>query len=93
MNLEEEFSKIAARNRKVELDKAWETSWFRRVIISVFTYIVAFVWIYTIHDPNAALKALVPVAGFLLSTITIAPLKQWWIQKNALLKDQESMKE
>lgn len=83
MDYEEEFRRIAARNRKVELDKAWETSWFRRGVIAVFTYGIAFAWIYTIQDTNAALKALVPVAGFILSTITIPPLKRWWIQKRS----------
>lgn len=89
MDYEQEFRKIAARNRKVELDKAWETSWYRRGIIAVFTYVIAFAWIYTIQDINAALKALVPVAGFLLSTITIPPLKRRWIQKRGALNNEE----
>lgn len=81
MNMEEELARIIERNRKVELDKAWETSWFRKVVISVFTYVVALAWLYTISDTHAPLKALVPVAGFILSTVTVPPLKRWWIQK------------
>ena len=30
-NLEKEIEKIKERNKKVELDKAWETSWIRRI--------------------------------------------------------------
>lgn len=81
MNYEDEFKRIAARNRKVELDKAWETSWFRKLVIAMLTYIVALAWLYTISDTHAALKALVPVAGFILSTVTVPPLKRWWTQK------------
>ncbi len=30
MNLEEEIKKIKERNKRVELDKSWETSWTRK---------------------------------------------------------------
>ena len=40
-NLEKEIEKIKERNKKVELDKAWETSWIRRIGIMILTYIVA----------------------------------------------------
>lgn len=29
--LEKEIEQIKARNKRVELDKAWETSWTRRI--------------------------------------------------------------
>ena len=38
-NLKEEIEKIKFRNKKVELDKAWETSWNRRICICILTYI------------------------------------------------------
>lgn len=31
--LENEIAKIKERNKKVELDKAWETSWTRKICI------------------------------------------------------------
>ncbi len=31
--LEEEVLKIKERNKRVELDKAWETSWTRKICI------------------------------------------------------------
>jgi hypothetical protein len=38
--LENDIKKINERNSRVEDDKAWETSWTRRIIIGVFTYFI-----------------------------------------------------
>ena len=81
MNPEEivkEIAIIKERNARVELDKAWETSLIRRFFIAVLTYIVAVVWLILINEPNALLKALVPVAGYLLSTLSLPVLRRWW---------------
>ena len=45
-HLEAEINKIRERNKKVEADKAWETSWTRRFLILVLTYIVAVIFFY-----------------------------------------------
>jgi len=79
--LDQELQAIKERNRRVELDKAWETSWTRGISISVLTYIVALIWLIMIHEPKAELKALVPVAGFVLSTLSLPALKKLWIKK------------
>ena len=39
-NLEKEIENIKERNKKVELDKSWETSWTRKICIMILTYIV-----------------------------------------------------
>jgi len=39
-NLEQEIQTIQQRNARVEVDKAWETSIFRKVSIALLTYIV-----------------------------------------------------
>lgn len=78
MNLEQEIINIKERNRKVESDKAWEVSWTRRILISVLTFIVAEAWLIVIHEPNSWLKALVPVLGYILSTLTIPAIKNFW---------------
>lgn len=80
-NLAQELAAIKGRNRKVEQDKAWELSWTRRIFISLITYIVAYLWLLMIHEPNAWWKAFVPVAGYVLSTLTLPPLKAWWSKK------------
>ena len=46
MNLEEEINKIKERNKKVELDKAWETSWTRKICIMVLTYIIVIIYYF-----------------------------------------------
>ena len=38
--LEEEINSIKKRNIRVEVDKAWETSWARKILIFILTYIV-----------------------------------------------------
>ena len=40
MNIEEEIKKINKRNKKVELDKDWETSFSRKIIIAILTYFI-----------------------------------------------------
>ena len=49
MNLEEEIKKIQERNKRVELDKAWETSWTRKICICILTYIVVVAYSYIIR--------------------------------------------
>ena len=39
MNLEKEILEIKERNKKVELDKTWETSKTRKICIIILTYI------------------------------------------------------
>jgi hypothetical protein len=82
MNIEQEILQIKGRNKKVEADKAWERSWARRLSISVFTYIVAEAWLLIIREPNSWYKAFVPVVGYILSTLTLPPIKKFWIKNS-----------
>lgn len=77
----EEIEKIKARNKRVEDDKAWETSWFRIIFITLVTYLVALWFMYIIDLNRPYLNALVPTGGYFLSTLTIPVLKKWWIRK------------
>ena len=79
--LESEIKQIKSRNHKVEGDKAWETSWLRRILIIVFTYIFAVLWLSIADTTNPVLGAIVPCAGFLLSTLTIYSVKAIFIKK------------
>ncbi|MCA9333511.1 hypothetical protein KC963_00520 [Candidatus Saccharibacteria bacterium] len=80
-DLEKRLSAIEERNAKVEADKAWETSWTRRTAIAVLTYLVIVAYLHFVVHVEPWLNALVPVAGFLLSTLTISYLKKLWIDK------------
>lgn len=39
-DLEKEIQEIKKRNKRVESNKAWETSWKRRVLLVLFTYLL-----------------------------------------------------
>jgi hypothetical protein len=79
--MQAELAAIKARNSRVEGDKAWETSLFRKATIAVATYIVAAAWLYSIGAPDPHLNALVPAMGFVFSTVTMPPLKKWWLER------------
>jgi len=69
------------RNKKVEAEKAWETSFFRKILIFVFTYFLAFVFMYVVELEKPWLGAFVPSLGYALSTFSIPGIKKWWISK------------
>jgi len=77
--MKKEISALKERNRKVEIDKAWETSKTRRLVIALMTYIIIVIFLILIKAPNPWLNALVPVAGFILSTLTLSELKKLWV--------------
>ncbi len=80
--LEQEIQKIKLRNRKVELDKKWETSWTRRICIMILTYIVVIIYSHLIrNNNNIFLSSLVPVIGFTLSTLSLKLVRKVW-EKN-----------
>ncbi len=80
MDIKKELEKIIERNKRVETDKAWETSLTRRFITALMTYllIVLFLWIIKISHPW--LNALVPTIAFILSTVTFPFFKKWWLK-------------
>ena len=81
-NLESEIEKIKERNKKVELDKSWETSLTRKLCICVLTYIVVVIYSYLINKvSNIYLSSLVPVIGFTLSTLSLKLIRNNWEKK------------
>lgn len=81
-NLEKEIESIKNRNRRVEKDKAWETSWTRKAAIAVSTYIVVLIFFLIAKVEKPFIGALVPSIAFLLSTASIEILKNWWLNKS-----------
>lgn len=77
-SLEERVGAIEERNKKVEQDKAWETSWTRRLSISVLTYCVVAGYLFMIGNDRPLINALVPAVGFLLSTLLLKGIKGTW---------------
>lgn len=77
--LEKRIEAIEKRNKKVEIDKAWETSWTRRVCIMILTYIIVIIYSYIVRNyDNILLSSLVPVIGFTLSTLSLKLIRKIW---------------
>lgn len=81
--LEKRIEALEQRNKKVEADKGWETSWARRISIAVLTYIVVCTYLSLVIHINPWLNALVPVVGYMLSTLTLGYLKKRWIENHS----------
>ena len=77
---EERLNKIEERNKRVELDKAWETSFVRILSFCIITYLAAFLVLYSIGVSKPYLSAIIPVLGFMLSTQSIPVIKKHWIK-------------
>ena len=82
--MKKEILAIKERNKRVEIDKAWEVSVTRRAIIALATYIIVVVFLYMIDAPYPWLNALVPAIGFILSTLTLNMFNRIWIRNNYL---------
>ena len=82
MDLEKEIKKIQERNKRVELDKSWETSWTRKICIMILTYVIVVIYSYLIkQNDNILLSSLVPVIGFALSTLSLKYIRKVWEKK------------
>ncbi|MBQ6127521.1 hypothetical protein IJI69_02405 [Candidatus Saccharibacteria bacterium] len=77
--LDKEICDIKLRNSRVELDKRWETSWTRRLCICFMTYLVVVFYSFLIQYVSSIfLTSLVPVLGFLLSTLSLRGVRMIW---------------
>ena len=79
--LEKRIKKIEERNKKVELDKAWEGSNTRKILIILMTYVFAVLYLKIADTTNPYFGAVVPCVGFYLSTQSINLVKNFWIKK------------
>ncbi|HZX44290.1 MAG TPA: hypothetical protein VFF28_01265 [Candidatus Nanoarchaeia archaeon] len=78
--LEQRVISIEERNRKVELDKAWETSLSRKLIITALTYITIVLFFYAAALPNPFINSIVPTLGFAISTLSLPYFKKLWLK-------------
>lgn len=83
MKLENRIRKIEERNERVEENKAWETSLTRRICIAILTYFIVVLYSLSISEcNNIFLSSLVPVFGFVLSTLSLKGIRKVWRNKN-----------
>ncbi len=80
MSLKGEVDKIKQRNKRVELDKAWEVSWTRRLILVILTYLVIVIFFYSAGLSNPWINSIVPALAFVISTLTLPFFKKLWIK-------------
>ena len=78
--LEKRLEAIEQRNKRVELDKAWETSWLRKIIIAILTYITVVLFFFAAELQKPFINSLVPTAGFVLSTLSLPYFKKMWVK-------------
>lgn len=76
--LEKEIEQIKIRNKRVEVDKAWETSGTRKLFLIIFTYLSIGIYMWVIGVSEPWLNAVIPSIGFLLSTLTLPFVKKYW---------------
>ena len=77
--IEKEIQNIKERNKRVEKDKAWETSLTRRICIMILTYIVVLFYSYMVKSITSIwLSSLIPVIGFALSTLSLKIIRKIW---------------
>lgn len=81
LSLEERVAQLEKRNKFVEGNKAWETSWTRRLSIMTLTYLVVVFYLRFVVHIHPWINALVPVIGYFLSTLTISRLKKHWLAR------------
>ncbi len=80
MNVEQEIKKINERNVRVELDKAWETSWTRRLIVASLTYAVVVCFFVFANLPDPFVNSIVPALAFVLSNLALPLFKKIWLK-------------
>ena len=79
-DLSKRLQAIEDRNKRVEREKAWETSWARKLSIMVLTYIIVVLFFISAGLGNPFVNAIVPTMGFFLSTLSMAWLKRFWMR-------------
>lgn len=80
-SLDARVEAIEKRNKKVELDKKWETSLTRRVSIAMLTYLVVTSYLIATGNDKPFVNGLVPATGFLLSTLALKAIRDTWQSK------------
>jgi hypothetical protein len=78
--LENEINVIKSRNKRVEANKAWETSLFRILIISGMTYLASAIVFTVVKIPSPLQNALIPTIAFFISMQSLPFIKKMWME-------------
>ena len=80
MNIAAEIEKIHGRNKRVEIDKAWELSWTRKFIVAFLTYVVVVCFFVFAHLPDPFVNSIVPALAFIISNLSMSVFKKIWLK-------------
>lgn len=80
-DIERRVRLIEERNVRVEAEKAWEVSVFRKATIAIMTYIIASIVLVSIGSWQPFLSALIPTIGYVLSVQSLPMIRRWWIRR------------
>jgi len=81
-NIEQRIEAIELRNKKVETDKAWETSLTRKTIIAILTYFTIVLFFIAADLSKPFINSIIPTLGFVLSTLSLPFFKKFWTKYN-----------
>ena len=73
--VENELAAIHNRNHRVDSNKAWETSRARLFSITGITYVTMVLVFLVLGSSRPFMDALIPPAGFFLSTLSLSFLR------------------
>lgn len=80
--LQQALAAIQERNTRVEMQKAWEGSFTRRLFIALVTYTIAYLYMrYGLEVARPHLDAIVPTGGYLLSSLSLPVIRECWMKK------------
>lgn len=79
-NIEQRIGALEERNKRVEADKAWETSFTRKSLLTLFTYLAIGLYLQAIEVDRPWINAIVPAVGFMISTLTMPFFKSLWLK-------------
>jgi len=79
--LEATLATVLERNRKVEIEKSWETSNTRKITIVILTYALMCLIFWWLGVENLFRNAIIPTLGYYLSTQSLPMVKKWWLRR------------
>ena len=75
-DINQEIHQLKERNKRVEIDKARETSTTRKISIMLLTYAVIVLFLYTARLSRPWINAIIPTLWFMLSTLSLPLFKK-----------------
>lgn len=78
MDFEKEILNIKERNKKVEEDKAWETSLTRKLLLLLATYVCMCILLTVLKNESPFVNSIIPTLGYFLSIQSLPFARKVW---------------